>query len=54
MVSQFGVSKSTIVLKIALFKLTTNYSKIENSSLFLHYFKQYLKNDKRNLQRKRW
>ena len=43
MVSQFGVSMSTIVLKIALFKLINNYSKIKNSPLSLHYFKRYLK-----------
>ena len=42
MVSQFGVSKSTIVFNIALFKLINNYPKITNSSLSLHYFKRYL------------
>ena len=30
MVSQLGVSKSTIVFKIALFKLINNYPKIKN------------------------
>ena len=30
MVSQFGVSKSTIGFKIALFKLINNYLKIKN------------------------
>ena len=36
MVSQFGISKSTIRFKIALFKLITDYSKIkkENASEF--------------------
>ena len=43
MVSQFGASKSTIVFKIALFKLINNYPKTKNSSLSLHYFKRYLK-----------
>ena len=43
MVSQLGISKSTIVLKIALIKLINNYPKIKNSSLSLHYFKRYMK-----------
>ena len=34
MVSQFGVTKSTIVFEIALFKLIGNYPKIKISSLF--------------------
>ena len=43
MILQFGVSKSTIVFKIALFQLINNYPKIKNLSLSLHYFKRYLK-----------
>ena len=43
MVSKFGVSKLTIVFKIALVKLINNYSKIKNQSLSLHYFKKHLK-----------
>ena len=43
MVSKFGVGKSTIVFKIALFKLINNYLKIKNSFLSLHYFKKYFK-----------
>ena len=43
MVSRLGVSKLTIVFKIALFKLINNYPKVKNSSLSLHYFKKYLK-----------
>ena len=31
MVSQFGVCKSMIVFKIALFKVINNYPKINNS-----------------------
>ena len=42
-VLEFGVGKSTIVLKVALFELINNYPKIKNSSLSLHYFKRYLK-----------
>ena len=38
MVLKFEVSKSTIVLKIALSKLIDSYPKIKNSSLPLHYF----------------
>ena len=34
MVSKFGVSKSTIVFKMALVKLINSYPKIKNSSLF--------------------
>ena len=43
MASQFGLRKSTIVFKSALFKLIINYPQINNSSLPLHYFKKYLK-----------
>ena len=43
MVSQFGVSKSTIVFKIAFFKIINNYPKKNNSSISLNYFKKYLK-----------
>ena len=43
MVLKFGVSNSTIVLQIPLSKLIHNYPEIRNSSLFLHYFKKYLK-----------
>ena len=43
MVSKFGVSNSTIVLKIALVKLINEYPKLKISSLSLHYFKKYLK-----------
>ena len=43
MVSKFGVSKLTIVLKIALVKLINSYPKIKNSSLYLHYFKKYMR-----------
>ena len=45
MVSKFGVSKSTIVFKIALVKLISNYLKIKNLSLSLHYFQKYLKSN---------
>ena len=38
MVSKFKVSKSTIVLKIALSRLIDEYQKIKDSSLSLHYF----------------
>ena len=43
MVLKFTVSKSTIMFKIALSKLTDGYPKIKNSSLYLHYFKKHLK-----------
>ena len=43
MVSKFKVSKSTIVLKIALKKFIDDYSKIKNSSFSLHYLKTHLK-----------
>ena len=43
MVSQFGVSKSTIGFKIALFELINNYLKIKNFSISLHYFQRYMK-----------
>lgn len=43
MVSKFGVSKLTIVLKIVLFKSINNYPETKISSLSLHYFKKYLK-----------
>ena len=43
MVSKFGVSNSTIVLKIALVKLINEYPKLKISSLSLHYFKKYFK-----------
>ena len=42
MISKFGLTKSTIVFKIALVKLINNYQK-KISSLYLHYFKKYLK-----------
>ena len=42
-VTKFKVSKSTIVLKIALNKLIGKYPKIKISSLSLHYFKKHLK-----------
>ena len=42
-VTKFKVSKSTIVLKIALSKLIDKYPKIKSSSLSLHYFKKHLK-----------
>ena len=45
-VTKFKVSKSTIVLKIALNKLIDKYPKIKNSSLSLHYFKKHLKSIK--------
>ena len=38
MVSKFKVSKSAIVLKIALSRLIDEYQKIKYSSLSLHYF----------------
>ena len=38
MVSKFKVSKSTIVLKIALSRFIDEYQKIKDSSLSLHYF----------------
>ena len=43
MVSKFKVSKSTIMFKIALKKLTDDHPKIKNFSLSLHYFKKHLK-----------
>ena len=43
MVLKFGVSKSTIVFKIALKKLIDDCPRIKNSSLSLHYFKENLK-----------
>ena len=43
MVLKFGVSKSTIVFKIALKKLIDDFARIRNSSLSLHYFKKNLK-----------
>ena len=43
MVSKFDVSKSTIVFKIALVKLTNNYPKMKSSSLSFHYFQKKLK-----------
>ena len=43
MVLKFNISKLTIMLKIALSKLTDNYPKIKHSSLSLHYFKKHLK-----------
>ena len=52
MVSKFGVSKLTIVFKIALVKLINNYSKIKNQSLSLHYFKKHLKTIRKILQGK--
>ena len=42
-VTKFKVSKSTIVLKIALSKLIDKYSKLKNSWLLLHCFKKHLK-----------
>ena len=42
-VTKFKVSKSTIVLKIALNKLIGKYPKIKISSLSLHFFKKHLK-----------
>ena len=42
-VTKFKVSKSTIVFKIVLSKLSDKYPKIKNSSLSLHHFKKYLK-----------
>ena len=42
-VTKFKVSKSTIVLKIALSKLIDKYSKLKNSWLSLHCFKKHLK-----------
>ena len=38
MVTTFGVSKSTIVFKIALFKLVTNYPKIKKLFLIFTLF----------------
>ena len=38
MVTTFGVSKSTIVFKIALFKLVTNYPKIKKLFLIFKLF----------------
>ena len=43
MVLKFKVRKSTIMFKIALSRLTDDYSQIKDSSLFLHYFKKNLK-----------
>ena len=43
MVTKFKVSKSTIVFEIALCRLIDEYTKIKNSSLPLHYFKNHLK-----------
>ena len=43
MVLKFNISKSTIVLQIALSKLIDDYPNIKNSSLSLHYFKEHLK-----------
>ena len=42
LVLQFGVTKSTIIFKIALLKLINIYPKIKYSSLFLNYLR-YLK-----------
>ena len=43
MVLRFGVSKSTIVFKIALSKLIDNFPKIKITSQSHHYFKTHLK-----------
>ena len=43
MVLKCKVSKSTIVLKIALSRLIDKYPKMKDSSLSLHYFKKHLK-----------
>ena len=43
MVTKFKVSKSTIVFKIALWRLIDKYPKTKNSSLLLHYFINHLK-----------
>ena len=43
MVLKLNVSKSTIILKIALSKLIDGYPKIKESPLSIHYFKKYLK-----------
>ena len=43
MILKFNVSKSTIVLKIALKKLIDDFPRVKNSSLSLHYFKNKLK-----------
>ena len=42
MVSEFKVSKSTIVFKIALSRLIDEYPNIKDSLLSLHYFKKHL------------
>ena len=49
MVSKLKVSKSTIVFKIALSRLIDYYSKINDSSLSLHYFLKKLEIDERSL-----
>ena len=43
MVLKLNVSKSTIILKIALSKLIDGYPKIKESPLSIHCFKKYLK-----------
>ena len=53
MVLKFNVSKSTIVLKIALKKLIDDFPKIQDSSLSLHYLFKKLEIDKGSLSRKR-
>ena len=48
MVLQFGVNKSAVVYKIALFELINNYPKIKNLALTLPYLKRYLKAIRKN------
>ena len=43
MVLKLNVSKSTIIFKIALYKLIDDYPKVKDLSLSLHYFKKHLK-----------
>ena len=42
-VKQFGLRKSTVIFKIIIVKLTDKYPKIKNSSLSLHFLKNYFK-----------
>ena len=43
MVLKLNVSKSTIIFKIALYKLIDDYPKVKDLPLSLHYFKKRLK-----------
>ena len=43
MLSKFGVSKPTRIVKTASVRLINSYHKVRNSSSSLHYSKKYLK-----------